>query len=147
MTTKPRGRKTPAPAPAPEPTPASEWNKTGLYQMPSGNVAKLRRPGVLATAAASNGRNLVTDAALLKLKIDGAAPTTDAERAAIIRANCEAYCEVARLCFVEPRISVVEPDYAAGEISITDVEDIDLEWVFFEFVHGGAAYAAQFRVG
>jgi hypothetical protein len=128
------------------PTTASAWNGMGLYRLPSGNVAKLKRPGVLAAASISNGRNLISDAVLTRLHTDSAAPQTDEERAAVIRSNGASYAEIAKLCFVEPRI-VDEPDYEAGEIAITDLEDDDLFWIFFDFVNGGAAHAATFRVG
>lgn len=143
-----KGRAAPPPPPPPSPTLASAWNDNGLYKLPSGKIARLKRPGVLAVASIAGGQNVISDATLRRLNTDTPPPQTDEERAATIRANGRAYIEVAALCFVEPRLILDrEVDYAMGEIAPSDIEDDDLLWLFFEFVGGGAAHAATFRVG
>lgn len=140
---------TPEPAPQPQVTPAHAWNLEGLYELPSGNIARLKRPGVLALASMSNGHNLISDAVLSRVNEAADAPTTPEERAAVIRRNGAVYSAVARLVFVAPRIvpEGVEPKYEAGEIAIGDLTDDDLYFAYYTIAQGDARSVAPFRVG
>jgi hypothetical protein len=144
---KPRGRAVPPKVAAPVVTPASTWNANGLYRLPSGNVARLRRPGLLALAGQGTIPNPISAEVLRRITTDEPAPQTDEERDRIIRTNSKAYLEVAALALVEPRLIVDrEPDHAASEIGPADLSDDDLLWIFYTFVQGGE-HATAFRVG
>ena len=129
----------PVAAPAPQqPTPASEWNDEALYTLPSGKVARLKRPGVLAIASATNGANPISDAVLIQHMTVGNAVTSDEERAGNIRKNSAMYVTVAKLCFVSPRV-VDAPDYDANQIAPADIDDVDLMFVYFRLPPGRCA--------
>jgi hypothetical protein len=127
------------------PTPARAWGAVHTYQLPSGNVARLKRPAVLALAA--KGHNPVSQAVMLELYDRKAQPATDVEKLAQITANSQKYLEVLALAFVEPKLVIDrDPDYDAGEIGPHDLDDGDLLWIYWTFIEGVAAHFAQFRL-
>lgn len=128
-----------------QPTPAREWGKAHLYTLPSGNVARLKRPAVLALA--SNGHNPVSAKVMLEIYSTKEQPKTDEEKLAQIKTNSQRYLEVLALTFIEPKLVIDrEPDYDAGEIGPGDLSDTDLLWVYWTFVEGDAKATAAFRV-
>jgi hypothetical protein len=129
-----------------KPTPAREWGKAQAYQLPSGNIARLKRPAVLALAR--NGHNPVSNAVLLELYDRKDQPKTPDEKLEQIKANSQKYLEVLALTFVEPRLVIDrEPNYDNGEIGPQDVDDGDLLWIYWVFIEGTAAAFATFRIG
>lgn len=141
------GRAAPAKA---EITPASVWRRVArdgeLYRLPgSGNVVRLRRPGL--TALAANVGHIPNPLSREVLRLMSAAETPTSEDAKIeaFQRSARAYVEVAALCFVEPRIAL-EGEPGEGEISPADVPDQDLVWCYWTFLEGDAVVAGAFRV-
>jgi hypothetical protein len=128
-----------------KPTPAKEWGKVHAYLLPSGNIARLKRPSVLALA--SNGHNPVSMAVMLELYSKKDQPQTDDEKLVQIKATSRKYLEVLALTFVEPKLVIdKEPNYDNGEIGPADLDDGDLMWVYWTFIEGVAAQFAAFRI-
>lgn len=129
-------------------TPAAKWKRTTeTVQLPSGNIAELKRPNTISLIMEDdNIPDQLTNFVLGKIN-GGPDGTINAE-------NRKPVMQLARLvakeAFVNPRIVEGEPDYDAGEIAITDVDDFDLfavlEWAVSaggSFRSGAAAAAKQ----
>lgn len=133
-------------------TSAATWRRQAregeLYRLPgSGNVVRLRRPGL--TALAANVGHIPNPLAREVLRLMSAAgePQTEDDRIESFQKSARAYVEVAALCFVEPRIVLDgEPNYEAGEIAASDVPDQDLVWLYWQFLEADADRSAPFRV-
>lgn len=135
-----------------QPTPAQEWHKPqgDLYRLPgSGNVARLRRPSMLAMAAkAGHIPNPLTDEVRRFLATtQDADKMSEAQQINSYEKNVKAYVQIAALAFVEPKLILDrEPNYSAGEIGPGDVPDLDYLWIWGSVVSGGMAEIAPFRI-
>lgn len=129
-------------------TPAAGWKrKTEAVQLPSGNVAELKRPNAISLIMEDdNIPDQLTNFVLGR--INGTPDGTigvENRKPVMMLARL-----VAQEAFVNPRIVEGEPDYDNGEISISDVDDFDLfavlEWAVSaggNFRPGAAAAAKQ----
>lgn len=130
-------------------TPASQWRRASqegeLYELPgSGMVARLKRPALLALAAkAGTVPNLLAQE-VLRLEGVSRTPKTEQEQIKNYQEFSQGYIEVAKLCFVEPRI-VDQPNYDNGEIAVTDLAEVDLFWLYSTFIKGDAKSRDEFR--
>lgn len=130
-----------------QPTPARAWTQAHVYELPSGHLARLKQPALLALIGTGAG-NPISDAALLKMRGGSQVPDlrSDTEKLQSIKDNSKVYLEAAALAFVEPRLVLDHaPDYDAGEIGPSDISDRDLLFVYWNFVMGVAADVAEFR--
>lgn len=127
-----------------------EAHDGALYTLPGcGLVARLRRPALHAMAAAA-GRipnPLRREVLRFMASTDSNANTSDDARIAAYEANTAAIIQIAALALVEPKLVLDrDPDYANGEIGPLDLSDTDYNWLYYQFVEGGAAGVALFRV-
>jgi len=124
-------------------TPAAEWGAADLYRLPSGNIARLKRPALLAMAV--NG--LIANPYLRRFLVgrDSLAQPSEEERWRIYEENARGFLACAELCLVEPRLAVDRPAQA-GELRPDQLSDADLQWLFFVFAEGNAEQVAPFRV-
>lgn len=150
-----------APPPAPEPasppalTPASAFRRAGIYELPhSGHVVELRWPGLYALALTGEIPNpLAQD--VLRLVSGAAAGEADAqpseeEQVARYRKDARSFLAVAARCLVHPRLVLDrEPDAARDEIGPDDLHELDVLWIYGQFVQRGPTsdYVAPFRRG
>lgn len=133
-------------------SPASAWRRMAqegeLYRLPgSGLVMRLKRPGL--TALARKVGHIPNPLSREVLRLMSAAEKPAGEDAAVesFQRSAQAYGEAFALCAVEPKVILDrEPNYEAGEISINDVPDQDLVWVYWTFLEGDAAISGTFRV-
>jgi hypothetical protein len=142
---------TPAPKQPAAITPASTWAKRGqaLYELPgSGNIAELRRPSLIALAAAGAVPNPLSQDVLRYLaQRDNGKLISPEQQIAEYKRNAKAFIEIAARCFVQPRlITDRQPDYEAGEIGPEDLADSDYTFLFFQYVTEGELASARFRV-
>jgi len=132
-------------ASAPQPTPAADWG-AHLYTLPSGKVARLRRPSLLAMIARGSLPNPVA-AKLHRLLTSDDVPTSDEERLAQYAKTADTLVEIASLAFVEPRLILDRaPDYGNGEIGPFDLADRDLTWIYYTLTQGADDESAPFRL-
>lgn len=152
-------KRTPAPAPvAPPPapavpTPAAEFRRGGVWELPhSGNLVELRWPGLYALALQGEIPNPLAGA-VLRL-VSGAAATTGDEpeseddQVASYRKDAKSFLGVAARCLVHPRLILDrEPDYERDEIGPQDLHELDVLWIYAQFVQRGPAseHVAPFR--
>jgi len=135
-----------------EATPASVWKRQArdgeLYRLPgSGNVVRLRRPGLSAMAAKVG--HIPNPLSREVLRLMSGAETQPSEDAKIegFEKSARAYIELAALCFVEPKIVMDRaPNYDAGEIGPDDVPDQDLVWIYWTFLEADSDISAKRRV-
>jgi hypothetical protein len=125
----------------PATTPAEAWGAADLYRLPSGNIARLRRPALLVMAV--NG--LISNPYLKRFLTGRDTALTDEERWRTYEENARGFLACAELCLVEPRLAVDRPP-EKGEIRPEQLSDADLQWLYFAFAQGGAEQAAPFRV-
>ncbi|HMQ30009.1 MAG TPA: hypothetical protein PKD53_04740 [Chloroflexaceae bacterium] len=154
-------RPAPQPAPAPEPasppalTPASAFRRAGIYELPhSGHVVELRWPGLYALALTGEIPNpLAQD--VLRL-VSGAAAgeageqPSEEEQVARYRKDARSFLAVAARCLVHPRLVLDrEPDADRDEIGPDDLHELDVLWIYGQFVQRGptSEYVAPFRRG
>lgn len=133
--------------PKPQPTPASAWG-AALYQLPSGRVARLRRPALSALIARGNLPNPIA-AKLHRFLSDAASErgTSDAEKLDRYRANIDVLIEIAALAMVEPRLVLDrEPQQEAGEIGALDMLDQDVIWIYYGLTLGTEDEVSPFRL-
>jgi hypothetical protein len=122
-------------------TPAADWGQADLYKLPSGNLARLKRPALMIMAV--NG--LINNPYLKRLLAgrDLTAQTEDARWKAL-EENARGFLACAELCLVEPRLAVDRPPQT-GEIRPDQLSDADLLWLYYTFAEGSAEQAAPFR--
>lgn len=130
------------------PTPAAEWRRAAIdgevYTLPgSGRNARLRTVSLLALAARAGTVPNPLAHQVLKLEGVSRTPKNEQEQITNYREFAAGYAEVAKLCFVEPRV-VDEPNYDAGEIAPADLTEHDLIWLYGTFVKGVADDRARF---
>jgi len=135
-------------------TPASAWRRQAVegewYKLPgSGNIVCLVRPGLQAMIGIAGkvpnpiSRNVLNFLAVTSRLIDRANASEDERMQAWIE-DQRTNIELAKLCFVHPRI-VDDPqgdDQIAGEW----LSDYDLSWVVYSFLEGSAERVAAFRI-
>jgi hypothetical protein len=135
-------------------TPASAWRRQAVegewYRLPgSGNVVCLARPGLQAMIGVAGkvpnpiSRNVLNFLAATSRLIDRANASED-ERVQAWIEDQRTNIELAKLCFVHPRI-VDDPqgdDQIAGEW----LSDYDLSWVVYSFLEGSAERVSAFRL-
>lgn len=137
-------------------TPANEWGEDvddGVYyRLPgSGKVAKLRRPGLMGMASeAGYIPNPISDDIMRFLadnSNDQFSNMTPQKRMEVFKKNTEAFIDMARLCFMEPRVAPKgrKADRAKGEINPRDITDWDYNWLVYSFVEGSLERVAPFR--
>jgi hypothetical protein len=130
-------RRSPAPAAPAAPLQASSAQafraRHGgqLVELPSGLVARLRMPPILATTARIGYvPNPLSDAVLKELFLEPAAEETPEAKLAGQERYNRAQIEVAALKLAEPRLMLDrDPNYDAGEIGVTDLSDDDIRFV------------------
>ena len=131
-----------------EPTAATNWNTGGLYRLPSGNVARLIRPSLLALAAAGRIPNPLEAEVLKFVALDSPSNLTEAEQLARYSEHAKVFVRVAARALVSPKLIIDrDPDPAANEISPEQLSDRDYSWIYYGFVEGSADESAAFRVG
>jgi len=123
------------------PTPAAQWGQDALYRLPSGHVARLRRPSLMAMAV--NG--LIGNPYLKRLLSGSDTALTDADRWERYDQNARGFVACAELCLIEPKLAVDRPPQA-GEIVPAQLSDADLLWLYFTFAEGDEPQVAPFRV-
>ncbi len=108
-----RGRAAPPAKTPAQPTSSAAWSQGKLYQLPSGPIARMRQPGLMATIARGQIPNPI--AAQISALLTIAKPAeSDEERQANFERNIQAFTAIAELAFVEPRLVLDRaPDYAA----------------------------------
>lgn len=124
-------------------TPAEQWGAAELYRLPSGHVARLRRPALLAMAVGG----LIGNPYLRRFLVgrDSPAQPSEEQNWHIYEENARGFLACAELCLIEPRLAVDRPAQA-GEIRPEQLSDADLQWLYFSFAQGGAEQVAPFRV-
>lgn len=138
-------------------TPASEWGAESddgvYYTLPgSGKVAKLRRPGMMGMASEAGFiPNPLSDDILRFLADhdnDALRTMTPQQRMEVFKKNTEAFIDMARLCFVEPKVAPKgrKADRSRGEINPRDILDWDYNWLVYSFVEGSLERVAPFRL-
>lgn len=109
-------------------TSANQWVVTEEITLPSGHVARLRKPNMLALAASTHGApDLLTQTMIDK--INGKKVQKVEITAENFPSLLDTMRRVAKAAFVEPRIDDT-PDYENGLIAINDVDEGDLVCVF-----------------
>jgi hypothetical protein len=133
-------------------TPASAWRRQAqegeLYTLPgSGNVARLRRPSLMALlSGAGHVPNPLSDAVLRFMAVADDAKT-EAQKLEAYQRNVRVFVEIAKLCMVEPRLAIGRPpDYDAGEIAPDDLHDRDLLFIYYDVCQGPARALTEFRI-
>lgn len=124
------------------PTHAREWKTGGLYQLPSGNIAQLRRPSLLARATMPGKleRKVLRFIALETPRL-----VPEDEQLRLYIANSEVYIAVAAATLVSPRLILDrEPNYENNEIGPDDLSDRDYTWIYNIYVEGSDAESRDF---
>ena len=137
------------PAVPTEPTSAASWSIGGLYRLPSGNVARLSRPSLLALAAAGRIPNPLEDEILRFVALGGADETklTEAQQMARYQEHARVFVRVAARALLEPKLILDRaPDPDHNEIGPLQLSDRDYTWIYYGFVEGSASDSALFRV-
>lgn len=130
------------------PTPATAWDTGGLYRLPSGNVARLVRPSLVALAAAGPIPNPLSRAVLKFLAVEGDGKPSEQQQIDRYIEHTRVFQEVAARCLIAPRLILDRaPDPVAGEIGPDMLADADYSWIYYAFVEGRADDTATFRVG
>lgn len=141
---KTKGRAAPAKEAPVEPTPPDQWQQDELMRLPSGNVARMKRPGLMTLAS----RGLIPNPYLgpIRKLLAGrnGSGNTDEERWAIFDENYQAYVGVAQLALVEPRL-ITDREPGPGEIGPEKLSDQDLLWIYFNYAEGDESVIATFR--
>lgn len=136
-------------------TSASDWAaKTNVgfkYRLPgSGNVARLKRPSLLAMAARGTSIPNPLSAEVLRYLTDKGDPLgewDEEKRNEVYVKNAIAFVHIAVLCFVEPKIVTDRiPNYDKGEIGPEQLSDLDYQWITFSFVEGSVERTDPFRI-
>ncbi len=131
-------------------TAARDWRKSSqqgeLYTLPGcGNVARLRRPSLMAMAAKGTVPNALSNDVMKLLAVVEENPTAD-RQIQIYGEQAQAFKEIAALSLVEPRLVLDrEPDYDKGEITADDLTDQDYVFIW-RFVQGRHEDFNPFRV-
>lgn len=122
------------------------------YKLPgSGLIVRLRRPGLMALIAKAGASPNPLSAQVIKFLSDlgeGRLGRGDeAEQLKVYKANTSVFIEIARLCFVYPRIANddEEPDWD-GVIPPEAIADYDYTWLAFSFMEGALERIEEFRV-
>lgn len=134
-------RPDPATPPADAPTPADAWGAADLCRLPSGHVARLRRPALMAMAVGG----MITNPYLQRMLAGRDVALDDAARWKTYAENARGFLACAELCLVEPRLALDRPP-EAGEIRPEQLSDADLLWLYFSYASGGDEQVAPFRV-
>ncbi len=121
--------------------PAADWGQADLYRLPSGHVARLRRPGLMVMAVGG----LISNPHLKRMLAGRDVALTDEARWKVFEENARGFLACAELCLVEPRLAVDRPPQS-GEIRPEQLADADLIWLYFEFAEGSAQQVTPFRV-
>lgn len=137
----------------PNPTSAKAWRKQSqegeLLRLPgSGNIARVRRPGLSAMVArAGKVPNQLSEQVVRFHTGEQRDAKNDSDRLELVRQNNAAVIEVAALMLVEPKLVLDrEPDYEKGEIAPTDLCDADLIFLYYTVAEGVAEKLAEFRI-
>lgn len=136
-------------------TPASEWRRKARegewFTLPgSGNIAKLRRPGLIAMAL--KGTNIPNPLAqeirefLAEEEADLLSRRTDEQRMERFDKNSRALGAMCRLVFMDPKIADEGKAAKDDEIELTDIPDADMAWVGHHFLEGRFSLIADFRL-
>lgn len=138
-------------------TSAAEWGvdvEDGLYYtLPgSGKVAKLRRPGLMGLVTEGGTVPNPLSVEIMRFLADNSdsfRTMTPKERIDVFQKNVEAFADIARLCFVEPKVAPKgkAADRSKGEINPRDITDYDYSWLVYSFVEGSVDRIKDFRLG
>lgn len=123
-------------------TTAKHWKTGGLYQLPSGNIAQLKRPSLLARATMP-GR--LEQKVLRHIALETPRQLSEKQQLDLYVANSEAYLAVAAAALVSPRLILDgEPDPEKDEIGPDDLSDRDYTWIYHVFVEGSDAESRDY---
>jgi len=133
---------TAAEKPAATPTTARTWKTGGLYELPSGNIAHLKRPSLLAR---STMPGKLEQKVLRYIALDTPRQLSEEQQIKLYVANSEAYLAVAAAAMVSPHLILDrEPDPDKNEIGPDDLSDRDYTWIYHVFVEGADAESRDF---
>lgn len=139
-----KGRAAPAKEDTVSPTPADQWQQDDLIRLPSGPVARMKRPALMTLASRGMIPNPYLDPIRKLLAGRNGSGNTDEERWKIFDENYQAYLGVAQLALIEPRL-VTDRDPGPGEIGPQHLSDQDLLWIYFNYTEGDDSVIATFR--
>jgi hypothetical protein len=123
-------------------TPARQWKTGGLYQLPSGNIAHLKRPSLLARATMPGK---LEQKVLRFIVLETPRMISEEDHIRLYVANSEAYLAVAAATLVSPRLILDrQPDPDKDEIGPDDLSDRDYTWIYQIFVEGSDAESRDF---
>ena len=130
-------------------TPASQWRQGEILELPSGNVAEVKRPSAISMML-EDGTIPDSFIGIVSGNINGQPQASEQQGYSRedIKAILDLTVKICRAAFVKPRIVPPnqEADYTNDEISIDDVSEADrmfvMNWAFGSEV---AANAAKFR--
>ncbi len=122
------------------PTGAGDWrNDTTVMALPSGNVARLRRPQLFTWLAEGEIPNPLRAAVVEIAGEDTSGEVVTPE------ARARALFWIVARCFVDP-VVVTDVDAGPGELHIRDIDDAD-KFRVVEWAMGEVAAMAGFRAG
>lgn len=132
-------------------TPASQWRKTELVELPSGNVAELQRMNVLAMIQRGgvDTPNFLKDQVAASLRQNGAKKTAQNMQFELsdVTEAVETIIFFAKHAFVKPRLVDREDDLGDDEVFVGHVGEQDLMYAMSYALGDSASLTAlkEFR--